>query len=126
MEELIATIEADLEGRFAYAAQLATEFSQSRDAVQEKLGLFIDWWHDVLLVKAGLGDTVVNVDRTELLSAMAARLSLEEIRSCIAAVEAASAQLKQNANARLALEVFVLGLPGVSQATKVSGAAGAD
>ena len=125
-DELIATIEGDLESRFAYAAQLATEFSQSRDAVQEKLGLFLDWWHDVLLVKAGLGDAVVNVDRMEPLGSMATGLSLEEIRSCIAAVEAASTQLKQNANARLALEVFVLGLPGVGRTTKVSGASGVD
>jgi len=125
-DELIATIEGDLESRFAYAAQLATEFSQSRDAVQEKLGLFLDWWHDVLLVKAGLGDAVVNVDRMEPLGSMATGLSLEEIRSCIAAVEAARTQLKQNANARLALEVFVLGLPGVGRTTKVSGASGVD
>jgi DNA polymerase III subunit delta' len=126
MDELIATIEADIEGRFAYAAQLATEFSQSRDTVQDKLGLFLDWWHDVLLVKTGLGDAVVNVDRTESLGNMAAGLNLEEIRSCIAAVEAASAQLKQNANARLALEVFVFGLPGRAGQAKVVGATGAD
>ena len=124
MDEIEAAIDGSLEVRFAYAAQLATEFSQSREKVQEKLGSWLDWWHDVLLTKAGLSDTVVNVDRTGHLAAMANRLTLEEIRACVAGVSKTAERLKENANARLALEVFMLRLPGAGQQAKVTAKAG--
>ena len=111
MDEIEAAIDGSLEVRFAYAAQLATEFSQSRERVQDELGSWLDWWHDVLLTKAGLSDTVVNVDRTGHLAAMANRLTLGEIRACVAGVSKTAERLKENANARLALEVFMLKLP---------------
>ena len=111
VEQLIETADADLETRFAYASQLATEFGQSREKVQEKLSVWLDWWHDLLLVKTGLENLVTNVDKTDTLSRMAAELSLEQIRSSIEAVTGASEQLKLNANPRLALEVLMLSMP---------------
>ena len=111
VDGLVAAIDADLEGRFAYAAQLASEFSQDRQVVQDKLGLWLDWWHDLMLVKVGLEDAVANVDRLDFLRSMANGLDLEQIRAGIHSIYQAGEQLKQNANARLALEVFVLGLP---------------
>lgn len=114
MDEIEATIDGDLEVRFAYAAQLATEFSQSREKVQEKLGLWLDWWHDILLTKSGLGDSVVNVDRIGGIAATAKGLTLEETRACLADISKTSDRLKENANARLALEVFMLSLPKTS------------
>lgn len=124
VDEIIAAMNGHVEERFAYAAQLATEFSQNREGVQEKLGVWLDWWHDLLLMKAGLSDTVVNVDRVDELTTMAGSLTLSEIRSCISSVAEASSQLKQNANARLTLEVFVLNLPRASSPTKASAAVG--
>ncbi len=124
VDEIVATIEDNVEERFAYAARLATEFSQNREGVQEKLGIWLDWWHDLLLMKAGLSDTVVNVDRMDCLVTMAGSLSLSDIRSSISGVTEASSQLKQNANARLTLEVFVLNLPVVSKATTATAVVG--
>ncbi|MCJ7744482.1 MAG: AAA family ATPase, partial [Dehalococcoidales bacterium] len=48
LDELIDIIHADYEGRFAGAAQLATEFGQNRELVQEKLALWLDWWRDLM------------------------------------------------------------------------------
>ncbi len=122
VDEIVATIDGNVEQRFAYAAQMATEFSQNREGVHEKLGVWLDWWHDLLLMKAGLRDTVVNVERTDRLATMAGSLSLNDIRSSISGVTEASSQLKQNANARLTLEVFVLNLPVVPNRAKANAA----
>jgi DNA polymerase-3 subunit delta' len=121
IDEITGISGGDLESRFAYAAQMATEFGQSRERVQQKLGLWLEWWHDIFLVKTGLSDAIANVDRQAPLAATASRLSLGQIRSCIASIDRTRDQLKQNANARLALEVLMLDLPVVGTIEASSG-----
>ncbi len=121
MDEIIEVAGGDLEARFAYAAQLATEFAQNRERVQQKLGLWIGWWHDLLLMKTRLVEAIMNVDRLETLTGTAGALSLGQIRSGIESISLARDQLKQNANARLALEVLMLSLPMAGQNEVVTG-----
>jgi DNA polymerase-3 subunit delta' len=111
MEEIIATTGAGLEERFEYAAELATEFGQSREKVQDKLLLWLDWWHDLMLTKCKLEEKITNIDRQETLKKTAGQLELKQIRETIDAITEAGVQLKLNANARLTLEVLMLSLP---------------
>jgi DNA polymerase III subunit delta' len=111
MNEITAVSAEDVDARFEYAAKLAAEFGQSRERVQEKLGLWLDWWHDVLLVKSGLKEAVVNIDRLDALEKTAQALTIEQVRASFESITQASDQLKHNANARLALEVMMLSLP---------------
>ena len=101
----------DCEERFACAAQLATQFSQNRESVQERLDLWLDWWRDLLLVKVGLTEAVTNIDRLADLADLAAGCSLLQIRAFIDSIRAAVDQLKLNANPRLVLEVLMLSIP---------------
>lgn len=123
VEEIITTTGAGLEERFEYAAQLATEFGQSREKVQEKLALWRDWWHDLMLTKCKLEEKIINIDRKEILVKTAGQLELRQIRDTIEAITAAGEQLKLNANARLTLEVLMLSLP-VTRETGVNLTAG--
>lgn len=111
LDELIDIIHADYEGRFAGAAQLAAEFAQNREMVQEKLALWLDWWRDLMLVKAGSIDLITNVDQEATLSEMARAYSLAQIRRAIENIRVACAELRLNANPRLVLEVLMLNLP---------------
>ena len=111
IDRLLDIIPADYEERFAYAAQLATRFSQSRREVEKILELWLDYWRDLMLVKAGCGDYITNVDLEDKLSTMAGDYSLSQIRAAVNSLQAAEEQLKQNANPRLALEVLMLSLP---------------
>lgn len=115
LDELIDVIHADYEGRFACAAQLATEFGQNREMVQEKLALWLDWWRDLMLVKAGSTDLITNVDQVTTLSEMAKAYSLAQIRNTIENIRVAGVQLRLNANPRLVLEVLMLNLPEVGR-----------
>jgi DNA polymerase-3 subunit delta' len=112
VDRMLAVIEADTEERFTYAAQLATQFSQNRGAVQEVLDLWVDWWRDLLLVKVGGNDMVTNVDRLDGLVEMAGEYRLAQIKNFITGIQAAGEQLRQNANPRLVLEVLMLDMPG--------------
>ena len=111
MDRLLNVIEADCEERFAYAAQLAAQFSQNRRLVQEILDLWLDYWRDLLLIKAGCGDTITNADMLATLVDQARGYSLVQIKSFINSLQAAEEQLGQNANPRLVLEVLMLNIP---------------
>ena len=122
LDRLVEIISADSEEKFSYAAQLATQFGRNRASVQERLDLWLDWWRDLLLVKAGSGDNVTNIDRMEALSAMAGNYSLAQIRGFIRSILEAGEQFKANANARLVLEVLMLDIPEMKKSDAVKSA----
>jgi len=112
LDRLLDIINADYEERFAYAAQLAAQFSQNRGWVQEILDLWLDWWRDLLLVKVGCNDTITNIDRSAILIEMARGYNLAQIKVFINNIQAAGEQLRLNANPQLVLETFMLSIPG--------------
>lgn len=100
-----------LEERFAYAAQLANQFSKDRESVQEVLSLWVGWWRDLMLVKGGCGNFVSNVDQETTLHREAEGYSLTQIKEFVESLQRAMEQLDQNANPRLVLEVLMLAIP---------------
>jgi hypothetical protein len=73
--------------------------------------LWLDWWRDLLLVKVGLSGEVTNVDRLAILIDTAKGYNLTQIKAFINDIQVAGAQLKQNANSQLALEVLMFNIP---------------
>ncbi|MFC1861742.1 ATP-binding protein [Chloroflexota bacterium] len=115
LDELLEITNADCEERFAYVAQLVTQFSQNRRLVQEKLDLWLDWWRDLMLVKVGLSNAVTNLDRLSTLNDRAGGYGLVQIKAFMESIRAAWNQLGQNANPRLALEVLMLSIPAAER-----------
>jgi len=113
MEHLLGVIDtAGYEGRLEYAVQLAAQFNKNRGSAQEILDLWLDWWHDLLLVKIGCVEAITNVDVSAVLEQRAKDYSLAEIKSFISAIQSTGKQLKQNANPQLVFEVLMLSIPG--------------
>ena len=111
VNRLLDIINAGYEERFAYAAQLAAQFSKNRGLVQEILDLWLDWWRDLMLVKVGCGNYITSVDLEARLVEVVRDYSLAQIRDFINSIKAAGEQLRQNANPRLVLEVLMLDIP---------------
>ena len=111
MQRLLDIINADYEERFTYAAELAAQFSQRRESVQEVLALWLDWWRDLLLVKVGCNEAITNVDLETTLIDSARGYKLAQIKAFINSIQAAGEQLRQNANPQLVLEVLMLSIP---------------
>ena len=111
IQKLADIISADYEERFAYASQMETQFRQRREVVMEVLDLWLDYWRDLLLIKAKNDSAVSNIDQLSGLIEMAEGFSLTQIRAAITSIQAAGVQLKQNVNPRLALEVLMLDMP---------------
>jgi len=111
LDRLFDVIGADYEARFAYAAQLATQFGQSRESVQEVLDLWLGWWRDLMLIKAGCRENITNVDLEAMLVDQARGFSLVQIKAVINRLQATGEQLRLNANPQLVLEVLMLSIP---------------
>jgi len=122
LDKLIEVITSDVEERFTYAAQLASQFGQKRGLVYEKFNLWLTWWRDLLFIKVGANDSIVNIDRVDSLAGMAGSFSLAQIRAFMRSIQAAGEQLRQNANASLVLEVLMLDIPDGEKYNEVKSA----
>ena len=116
LAELISLDVASNMERFKFAKDLAEQFSKQRASVEDELRLWLSWWRDLLLTKAGLKDSVVNIDLGTELEGRVQALSLSQISGFLSNLGQAVRQLEQNANPRLVLEVLMLNLPRLSLA----------
>jgi DNA polymerase-3 subunit delta' len=113
LEQLQEVYQGGLEERFSYAAELASRFQRDRDAVKEVLFLWLGWWRDLVLIKEGGEEYVLNQDQLDRLRRQASQLSTAQTVRFIHALNETLEALDSNANARLALEVLMLDLPPV-------------
>jgi DNA polymerase-3 subunit delta' len=121
LDELQRLTSAALDERFAFAARSAAQFTKNRDHVEQTLRLWLEWWRDLLLIKAGCPELATNAGLSPELEQHSESYSLTEIRDAIESILKAVEQLGQNANPRLALEVLMLSIP--RQAADGTGAA---
>jgi DNA polymerase-3 subunit delta' len=112
LDRLIEVSAGDLEGRFACATELTAEFGRDRISVRERLDLWLDWWRDLLMVKLGSQEAVVNIDRLSGLIEMAGAYTAGQLRGFIDSIRQAEEQLQRNASPKLVLETLLLDMPG--------------
>ena len=116
--ERVAELSAGgLEGRFAYAAELASQHFGNRARARDALNTWLRWWRDLLLVTEGGGEFVYNEEWMESLEAQASRLTTRQVTEVIRSLLSTLDALEDNANPRLALEVLMLSLPQVNPAS---------
>ena len=108
-------VQAGLERRFAYAANLASGFADNRESVRQELDLWLQWWRDVLAAKEGALELVTNLSRADTVQAVAEALSSSQIVRAIRSVRGTIEHLELNVNPRLALEELMLALPDPGQ-----------
>jgi DNA polymerase-3 subunit delta' len=111
IDKLVSLLTASLEQRFAYAQELASQFSQARKAGAEILEIWLDWWRDLMLIKGGCQEAIINVDYKTTLEEQAGGLSLCEIKEFLANLGLLQEEISKNVNPRLAWEWLMLNLP---------------
>ncbi len=121
LDRFTLALESGYDLRFDLAAKLAQRFGQKRAEVYRLLDQWLSLCRDILLVKLDIKDAVVNTDYEGRIEALASRLGTADVRSLIGSLAATRQQLEQNASARLALEVLMLGLPLLGGSLKKSG-----
>ncbi len=111
LDELAALGSSGRFERFAFAAELATRWSRDRAGVLAVLGTWTEWWRDLTLSAVGSERGILNVDRIEEIRAAARGLRVADAAAFAQALRDVRGQLEENASARLALEVLMLGVP---------------
>jgi DNA polymerase-3 subunit delta' len=109
--KLVSLLAAGLEHRFAYAQELASQFSENRKAGAEIIEMWLDWWRDLMLIKGGCWEGIINVDYETALEEQARELSLSEIKEFLANLGSLQEEISKNVNPRLAWEWLMLNLP---------------
>jgi len=121
LDRFIEALESGFEYRFELAARLATRFGKSRAEIYRLLDQWLSFCRDMMLVKLDIKDEVVNTDYISSLETLTSRVGTTEARSLIGSLSSTRQYLEQNASARLALEVLMLGLPLLGGSLKKSG-----
>jgi DNA polymerase-3 subunit delta' len=111
IDRLASLLTSGIEQRFACAQELASQFSQDRRAGAEIIEIWLDWWRDLMLIKGGCQEAIINVDFKTVLKEQARGLYLSEIKEFLANIGLLQEAISRNANPRLALEWLMLNLP---------------
>jgi DNA polymerase-3 subunit delta' len=111
IDRLVSLSTAGIEQRFAYARELASQFSQDRKAGAEIIEIWFDWWRDLMLIRGGCQEAIINVDYRRVLEEQARELSLSEIMEFLTNLGLLEEAVSKNVNPRLALEWLMLTLP---------------
>jgi len=88
--------------------EYAQRICQKPEELPALLDLWISWWRDLLLVKAGCEELAVNSDQIALLQQEAARQGITEIERFIRNARRVKSELEKNANPRLAMEALLI------------------
>jgi DNA polymerase-3 subunit delta' len=107
LDQMVRLLSADRVERLDFA------WKASRDPVagRELLQLWTTWWRDLLLLDGQGEDHVVNIDRDHELRRLVHQSPWQKALMVVKALQATSAQLEANVNARLAWEGLMLQLP---------------
>ncbi len=111
LKELISVLGGDWEERFNCAAELATRFEKERKSGFRVMELWLMWWRDLMLVKSGLKDAVINIDCRAALEEWAKQFPLTQIKDFVISLQETLEQIYHNVNPRLALETMMLDMP---------------
>ena len=112
--DLQSLLKSNRRERFSYAEKLTDRKNEAKERFRETLLLWLSFWRDVLLRAAGSEAPLTNVDCTEAVDALAAKLTLPEVRKLVSDAEGAIEKLERNVNARLLAEVTLLDWPKIA------------
>jgi len=116
LELLLGLIGCGYEERFEAAEELAGKGASGRN---DATGLIRDWqglWRDLLLIKAGGAEGVINRDYQDRITATCDKLDINNIRSFLSDLTKAEKLVDYNVNTRLILETLMLDMPLVDKA----------
>ena len=111
IDRLVSLLTASLDQRFTYAQELASQFSQNRRTGAEIIKIWLDWWRDLMLIKGGCREAIINIDYKAILEEQARGLSLSEIKAFLTSLCLLQDEISKNVNPRLVFEWLMLNLP---------------
>jgi len=122
VESIVQLISMTYAARFDLSREMDAQYRRDRTGVLETLDQWTTWWRDLLLVKTGCAENVVNVDYVSDISEQAQQLSIEQIRDYIVKLGQARQDLEFNVLSRLVFDSLVYTMPRIAKPAGDSGA----
>jgi len=113
LEQMFMLMQSDLYKRMSFAELIATRNA----ALYALVELWMSWWRDVLLVQAGCHEAVSHVDYGETLQQHARLLPANKVQAYLHTLRRTEECLRHTIPPRLPLEVMLLRLPALPQAS---------
>jgi DNA polymerase III subunit delta' len=113
LEDMNSLLKSNRRQLFAYAEKLTDRKNEAKERFLETLLLWLSFWRDVLLRTSGSESPIANVDYAQAVDALAAKLTLPEVRKLVSDAQGAIDKLERNVNARLLAEVTLLDWPHI-------------
>lgn len=108
-EAMLGVVQGPAFEFFPLVDRLTDRFRKGkRDEVYAELDAWLGLWRDLLLIRGGCDEFVLNIDYADQLRPLAARFDLAWLREAATATSDAMRQLDANIAPRLALEAMVL------------------
>ena len=115
--QLMELLPGDRIKRMGFAEDLTKKWQEGgnkRASIQTMLNIWLGWWRDLALVRAGLLQFLTNVDKLDDLKKQAKKLTDLQIKEMLLGITRAAAQLEGNVTPRLALgDLFINKLPRI-------------
>lgn len=106
---MLALLQGPVLDLFPFVDRLVERFKRGRrDEVRAELDAWLGLWRDLLLLRCGCDELVLNVDGVAQLRPLAGCYDVAQLREALAATRDATRWLDQNVTPRLALETMVL------------------
>lgn len=87
------------------------------DIIKENINKVLDilsiWYRDIMLAKNIMSDMIVNVDRKEIIREQARNIKEDKVTNAIKAIEKFKEDLRNRANYKIAVEVFLINISEV-------------
>jgi len=115
VESMIQLIQMTYTARFDFSREMDVLYRRDDRAVFETLDIWTTWWRDLLLVKTGNPENVVNVDYLNDLNEQANRLGLEQIRDFIGKLTQSRQDLDLNVISRLVFDSLIYAIPRIAR-----------
>jgi DNA polymerase III subunit delta' len=107
VQQILSLVTASRDARLRQVAPLATDTETARATVEA----WTVWWRDVLLAALGVPELTASGTARETAERLGRAIGPDQAEAFLRRLIATRAQLDQNANPRLALEVLALDLP---------------
>ncbi|MCK9355851.1 MAG: hypothetical protein M0R22_01700 [Dehalococcoidia bacterium] len=115
IESMIQLVQMTYTARFDVSRETDVLYRRDSRAVLETLDIWTTWWRDLLLVKTGCAESVVNVDYLNDLNEQAGRLGLEQIRDFVGKLNTTRQDLDLNVVSRLVFDSLVYTIPRIAK-----------
>ncbi len=112
LNDLMRILAGSVRERFEFVFKRVENKEEMRDELQ----VWLTFWRDVLILSAGVSNSLTNVDYTQQIVMLAKEIGLANAQLQVNAIEQTLERLDRNINPRLALEVLLLDYPKVNSA----------